>query len=223
MNQQLKRIENTLEQLGLAKSPPPRVSPRSDRKDPSFAITVKSFPNPKRFQQIKVPALPKVEAALDYPELVRNKNLNAMHLLKNIEAMIMGWQQELKQVVETIQAIYAEGPILDAWLDSNPVKGGKGQTKVRKATMDSLMGYVEEVTTENVSYQTPRDGYFLCGFDEAGEFWSRPCPSEQVASVSVAIARYQKLYELANQKSYLENRLNQLSETLAVINNNLQV
>lgn len=54
-----------------------------------------------------------------------------------------------------------------------------------------------------------------------GQFWSRPCPPDQVPSVSVAIARYQKIKQLISRKEELETRLSQLSETLVVLHGHL--
>jgi len=52
--------------------------------------------------------------------------------------------------------------------------------------------------------------------------WSRPCPSEQIPSVSLAIARYQRLRQLLARKQQLETRLNQLAETLLVLQDHLE-
>lgn len=222
MNQNLSRLDNPLERLQSSTLPRPehQVLPRQKGKDPSFAIAVKSLPQSHR--PPKVPSLPKVQSSnCELPEPMGVTSTPAMTLLKEIEAKLGGWQQELQQVVQQIQALYAEGPILDGWLESEePVYSGE-QLHVQKAQRDRYLGYAEEICNENVSYQTPRTGYHLCGFDEHGQPWSRPCPPEQVASVSVAIARYQKICELLERKSALENCLGQLSETLAVVHHNL--
>lgn len=52
--------------------------------------------------------------------------------------------------------------------------------------------------------------------------WTRPCPSEQVAGISMAIARYQKLRQLLGRKQYLELRLNQLAETLVMLHGHIK-
>ncbi|HEY9653359.1 MAG TPA: hypothetical protein V6C95_22050, partial [Coleofasciculaceae cyanobacterium] len=84
--------------------------------------------------------------------------------------------------------------------------------------------YVQELLNSSepdVTCETPRTGYRLCGLDGAGQFWSRPCPADQVPSVSLAIARHQKLRQLLSRKQDLETRLSQLAETLVVMHSHL--
>jgi hypothetical protein len=229
MKQNSYRLDNPLDRFQSTTLPPSaktsnHVPPKRKGKDPSFAITVKTVGS--RYQSLKVPSLPKVQTVMDLPESLGVDPTPAMNLLKEIEATLMGWQQELRQVVQQIQGIYAEGPILDGWLESQE-QADQGEFQGQRVGRDygdsrfRDFGYVEEIHEENISYQTPRTGYHLCGFDEQGQPWSRPCPPEQVAQVSVAIARYQKICELLNHKSTLEQHLNQLAETLAVVHQNL--
>jgi hypothetical protein len=86
------------------------------------------------------------------------------------------------------------------------------------------MDYVEEICAQQakISSQSSSTGYRLCGLDASGTVWTRPCPPDQVASVSMAIARYQKLRQLLGRKQYLETRLSQLAETLVVLHGHLQ-
>ncbi len=97
--------------------------------------------------------------------------------------------------------------------------------------IDQLMTYVDEICDAQspVSYQSygtaavqSGKGYWLYGLDENGQVWSRPCPSEQIPSVSLAIARYQRLRQLLARKQQLETRLNQLAETLLVLQDHLE-
>ena len=64
--------------------------------------------------------------------------------------------------------------------------------------------------------------YKLCGVDAVGQVWSRPCPVEQVPSVSIAIARHQRLRQLLGRKQSIENRLSQLAETLVMLHSYIQ-
>lgn len=84
---------------------------------------------------------------------------------------------QLEQIIQEIQDIYLEGPIVDGWLEFEQGK---------------------------VSRESPRPGYRLCGVDASGQKWSRPCSASQLPSVSIAIARYQKLRQLLERKRYLE-------------------
>lgn len=222
MNSQLKRIENTLKQLEQKQTSRPHqeISHSSSRRDPSFPIAVQPFPTKQ--EPGKIPSLPKVKS----PSFSNHENnINpalAVNLLKDIQKTVTGWERELKDVLRQIQDIYLEGPILDGWLESHARSSETGDSSVRIAERDRLMNYIEEITNANVSYQSPKSGYHLCGLDADGQVWSHPCPASQVASVSVAIARYHKLRQLLTQKEDLENRLSQLSETLFMLRRNIQ-
>jgi hypothetical protein len=147
-----------------------------------------------------------------------------MNLLKDIEEIVSRWQKELQTIVRQIQDIYMEGPIVDGWLESHAREAKEDIGTVRTANSDRLMDYVAEVleqSDEKVTCESPRTGYRLCGLGADGQMWSRPCPPDQVPSVSLAIARYQKLRQLLNRKQELETRLTQLSETLIVMHAHL--
>jgi hypothetical protein len=147
-----------------------------------------------------------------------------MNLLQEIEAIVAGWQKELQTIVRQIQDIYMEGPIVDGWLESHAREAQEGVTAVRHAEVDRLMDYVEELLHQpdaTVTCESPRTGYRLCGLNSDGQFWSRHCPPEQVPSVSLAIARYQKLRQLLSRKQDLETRLSHLAETLVVMHSHL--
>lgn len=158
-----------------------------------------------------------------------NPNL-AMGLLKEVETVVMGWQLTLEQTVLEIQALYMEGPIVDGWLESHPsgspqVMQPIGAATLRHAEIERLMDYVEEICRAphpSDGSETARTGYRLCGLDADGQLWSRPCPSQQVPYVSLAIARYQKLRILFAKKQSLENRLNQLIQNLTLLHGQMQ-
>jgi hypothetical protein len=176
----------------------------------------------------KVPDLPKFKT----PAFTSHRNganpALASNLLSEIQQIVAGWQIELQTVIRQIQDVYIEGPIVNGWLESQSSPTSEattiGAAALRHAEVDRLMDYVEEIcaTHSQKSKESIRTGYRLCGLDAAGKVWSRPCPPEQVASVSVAIARYQKLRQLLQRKQYLENRLSQLSETLVMLHAHLQ-
>ncbi|WP_414541847.1 hypothetical protein [Nostoc sp. CCY0012] len=155
----------------------------------------------------------------------------AMNILQEIQEHVAGWQIELQTIMQQIQDIYLEGPIVNGWLESNINIKDKnkeleqgGTATLRHAEVDRLMDYVEEICTTSgkVSYKSALTGYRLCGLDAAGKVWSRPCPPEQLPIVSMAIARHQKLRQLLGRKQYLETRLSQLAETLVVLHSNIQ-
>ena len=92
------------------------------------------------------------------------------------------------------------------------------------------MDYVEKTWGSGAESggQTPAlpaasaSGYRLCGLNEDGQLWFRHCPPEQIAVVSLAIARYQKLKLLLARKQSLETRLSQLAETLIAMHAELK-
>ncbi|UBF28411.1 hypothetical protein K9N68_11365 [Kovacikia minuta CCNUW1] len=150
----------------------------------------------------------------------------------------MAWQDELQQVLRQIQDLYLEGPIVDGWLESYTHQEGEAPA-FRHADVDCLMDYVEKMRgsiPSTIPAETPSPssgevpqagqhdasaGYRLCGLNEDGQLWFRHCPAEQVPSVSLAIARYQRLRILLSRKQHLESRLSQLAETLVGVHGKL--
>ncbi|AOX02526.1 hypothetical protein BJP34_26535 [Moorena producens PAL-8-15-08-1] len=238
MKSKLRRIETTLNQLAKTSAtdssqPSPAVADQTNhqqagvvsrrtKKEPSFSMAVQPFPT--RQDEQKIPTLPR----LKYPKLGNHRHganpALAMNLLQDIEGIVLGWQQELHKILRQIQDLYLEGPIVDGWLESQASQPQDAIGTVRLANGDRMMDYVDEAVEQsntNVTYQSPRTGYRLCGLDEQGQSWSRFCPADQVPSVSMAIARYQKLRQLLIRKKYLEDRLSQLAETLTVMHSQL--
>ncbi|MBD2680873.1 MULTISPECIES: hypothetical protein [Nostoc] len=173
----------------------------------------------------KTPSLPKFKTPnISSHRHGANPGL-AMNLLLEIQESVAGWQIELQNILQEIQDIYLEGPIVNGWLESNfqePEPGGTAT--LRHAEIDKLMNYVEEICASGgkVSYQSSATSYRLCGVDDSGKVWSRPCPADQVPTVSIAIARYQKLRQLLGRKQTLETRLAQLAQSLVVLHSHIQ-
>ena len=154
----------------------------------------------------------------------------ATNVLQEIQQIAELWQTELQKIVRQIQDIYLQGPIINGWLESDvqeKPQGGdssEGKAKLRHAEVEQLMDYVEKICAaqKEAINKAPRAGYRLCGLDSSGKVWSRPCPPEEVASVSMGIARYKKLQQMLGRKQYLENRLNQLAKTLVVLHGHIK-
>lgn len=186
-------------------------------------ISVQTFPTQVDGEQF--PHLPKFKTpSFSNHRHAANPAL-AMNLLQDIQADVTKWQAELKIIVRQIQDIYLEGPIVNGWLESHQKHPEtRGTATLRHAEVDSLMDYVEDIcaANEGKSDRLSRAGYRLCALDSGGKVWSRPCPAKQVPSVSMAIARYQKLRQILGRKQYLETRLNQLAETLVALYGHLQ-
>lgn len=221
----------------------------ADAPDPAFSHAVgassdKVQPFPTQASQAL--ALPHAKAvSVNHHRNATNPNL-AVSLLKDIETTVVAWQLELEQTILQIQAVYADGPIVEGWLESQAshVQAHSSASSADMATLrhgevDRLMDYVEAICNPNLtpsdqaapsqvqaSAQTGEESfgtaYRLCGLDADGRLWSRSCPTQQVPYVSLAIARYQKLRILLNQKQTLENRLNQLIQSLTVLSGQIQ-
>ncbi len=188
-------------------------------------------------QNQSVPTFPVQEIGGEIPNLPKFKNPSfsshrhaanpalAVNLLQEIQENVLVWQQELQELLQQIQDIYLEGPIVNGWLESNNRETELGGTAtLRHGEVEGLMNYVEKICAAGgkVSYQSPVSGYRLCGLDTAGKVWSRPCPPDQLPAVSLAIARYQKLRQFLGRKQYLETRLGQLAETLVILHSHIQ-
>lgn len=246
----IKRIEATLHDLGS--DTPPALDKSEVKRSFSFRISMgasdststdipsqeEQSPTENEFLHLdnsvqtfpaqesggKVPSLPKLKT----PSFTSHRNganpALAMNLLQDIQESVSAWQRELQKIILQIQDIYLEGPIVNGWLESHDREAEAGGTAtLRHAEVDRLMDYVEEICDQSkVSCQSPRAGYHLCGLDASGKVWSRLCPPDQVASVSMAIARYQKLRHLLGRKQYLETRLTQLAETLIILHGHIQ-
>lgn len=115
-------------------------------------------------------------------------------------------QAQLQEIIRQIQDIYLEGPIVDGWLESYPRTLEPRTVTLSNESAEHLLSYVEDVycIEKGMTCESLRPGYRLCGSDADGQRWSRPCPLEQLPSVSIAIGRYQRLQQLLERKQYLE-------------------
>lgn len=250
MKGNLRRIEDTLNQLtqkqnaGAASSqaapPSPAISTssvsfevqkRTQTKPISPAVEAALPVAPSFVQPISIPStepkslnLPKLKT----PTFTSHRNganpALAVNLLHEIQIVAESWQTELTDLVRQIQDLYLEGPIVDGWLESAS-EPKSSSSVLRHAEVDRLMEYIEELAAQQNqknTFENPHPGYRLCGLNADGQLWSCPCPPEQVPSVSLAIARHQKLRQLLTRKQYLETRLNQLSESLVVLHGQIK-
>ncbi|NJR31993.1 MAG: hypothetical protein HC778_02870 [Chamaesiphon sp. CSU_1_12] len=130
----------------------------------------------------------------------------AAHMLQEIYKMVVGWQQELQDIERERIQITNSGPILAAWLESRTFKY-------------NLTGTAIPTPYETVNFNTlttidPQAGYRLCGLDEYGALWTRPCSMAEILSVSQSIARYQQLKDLTERKQQVEQHIRQILEDL---------
>ena len=157
----------------------------------------------------------------------------ALKVLQDIHLAVESWHSELLQTVQMIQDLYMEGPIVDGWLEAvegpdNPQAKPMGDTALlRHADPQALSGYVDRLCEafEQEPQATPTPSHFedssatapsyrLCSLNSDGQLQCMPCPPEQVSTLSLAIARHQKLRQLVDQKRYLEAKLKRAVDVL---------
>ena len=138
----------------------------------------------------------------------------AAHMLQEMYKMVMEWQQELQEIEKNSSNVTASGPILAAWLESRTFKHGS-------AGVDIPTPYVT-VEAIDLTEIDPQAGYRLCGLDEHGQLWTRPCPMTEILSVSRSIARYQQLKDLNDRKQQVEHYIRQVLEDLVHLRLKLQ-
>lgn len=167
----------------------------------------------------------------------------ALSLLKDIQTTIGVWQEVQRQTIQALQILYAQGPMVDGWLQpSRPTNADQLEpensadtTIFRHGDTDALMQYVEAVengyresgapdpyaASSYPSGDSPTC-YRLCSLKEDGSIQSQACPPEQMAIVSAAIARHQKFKQLLSQKQLIESNLQQAVDSLTALRNGLQ-
>jgi hypothetical protein len=221
------RIGGTPQEETATTSPTPQEICESPADDTDVFIqheSVQAFSVSSEFDG-KTPDLPKFKPPVFNSHRNGANPALSINLLQEIQQIVTPWQVELQTIIRQIQDIYLEGPIVNGWLESQTSEPATGTATLRHGEVDQLMNYVEEICktqTKTVSKDGQRTGYRLCGLDAAGKVWTRPCPPEQVAGVSMAIARYQKLRQLLTRKQSLETRLGQLAETLIMLHSHLK-
>ncbi|OKH13791.1 hypothetical protein [[Limnothrix rosea] IAM M-220] len=142
-----------------------------------------------------LPALPRLKATPITQHRHRSNPHYVLDVLDRLREHSLGLVQQLQDTQRKIQDVYLEGPLLDGWLQS--------ATTGQKEATDKVL--------------TPAEmsgGYALCGLDEFGKLWSKPCPVEEIPAVSLAIARYHRLKKLLAIKQEIEQKLKDLTDTL---------
>jgi hypothetical protein len=143
----------------------------------------------------------------------------AINLLQESLKLTTGWRSELQTVVEEIQSVYRSGPIIDGWLECSTQKVDTTTHLLRHAEVNQLMDYVETLCNDPSNTHAE---YQLCGLNDDGQVWSSPVPLAQVASISMAIVRHQKLQTLLVQKQSLERRLISAAEAATKFQGQIQ-
>lgn len=223
-------------------------NPTPQRSQPvSFAIAAgrtagagesRVHPFPITRQPNQSPLLPRTKR----PTFSRHRHdanpVLALKVLQDIQAAVEGWHHDLKQTVRQIQDIYLEGPIVDGWLEAIETPGNQmpplqDAAILRHADPQDLNHYIEQL----YNGQSPPPGglpspslsgggatrYRLCTLDADGRMKCLICPDDQLTTISLAVARNQKLRQLLNQKNYLEARLKRAVEVLSQARDDLDI
>jgi hypothetical protein len=152
-------------------------------------------------------------ARLEVPKFThirQNSNPSlAAHMLQEMYRMVMQWQGELQAIEQDILNITASGPTLAAWLESRYFKPGM--------TGEPIPTPYTTVDVDDLTAVDARAGYRLCGLDEHGKLWTRPCLMSEILSVSMAIARYQQVKVAIDKKEKIELRISQIIEDLVYL------
>lgn len=167
----------------------------------------------------------------------------ALKVLQDIHGAVESWHSELRQTIQFIQALYMEGPIVDGWLETLDQPSASKPTVtndaalLRHADPADLSGYVDRLcealeageSQSSADLSKPPSGsesspsYRLCTLNPDGQLQCMPCPADQVSTLSLAIARHQKLQQLLDQKRYLEAKLKRAVELLTNSRNALGI
>lgn len=191
------------------------------------------------------------------------KSALALNLLKDIQAIVMVWQEQLRQIVQAMHSLHAQGPMVDGWLESflevtDLTTAAADTTLLRHGEAEALMQYVEALENPEVPclealkheqdenleknleddlevlslsakkslaekssaekfLSNPPTQYALCSLNEDGTVLKHPCPLEQMALVSTAIARHQTFKQLIQQKQAVEAKLQQAVNQLTQV------
>ncbi|MCY7367671.1 MAG: hypothetical protein LH474_05915 [Chamaesiphon sp.] len=130
----------------------------------------------------------------------------AAHMLQEMYKMVTEWQQELEQIERESFNVTASGTVLAGWLESRTFKRGSTGTEI-----PTPYTTVDAIALTDVD---PQAGYRLCGLDEDGKLWTRPCAMAEILIVSRSLARYQQLKDLTDRKQQIEQYIRQVLEDL---------
>lgn len=156
----------------------------------------------------------------------------ALKVLQDIHLAVDSWHQELRQIINQIQELYLEGPIVEGWLEAVP-DGGSGPAPeandsalLRHADPQQLQAYVNQrwgqtAPGQSLNPEPPR--YNLCRLDSDGRMQCQPCPPDQLSHITLAVARHQRLRQYLSQKHYLEARLKRAVEVLGRVRQELDI
>jgi len=75
----------------------------------------------------------------------------AMNLLQDLQAVIVSWQKQLRQLVTALHSLHAQGPMVEGWLESSADVSsisGPDATLLRHGDTDAIMRYIDALTDQ---------------------------------------------------------------------------
>lgn len=201
MKEALKRIYATLDRLETLKqstTEPPAVNDRPI----SFQILPVAPkvdlppPSAAKSKLPQLPQLPQFPVSSVNPSPVKKTTVERTESIPDVN---------LEQIVQKIQVLYDEGPIVDGWIDSHPT-ASESDDEIEEIVFERPDLSATDLSS-NFDRSLSPTSYRVCGLDASGEQWSYPCPVDQLLELSVAIARYHKIQELLARKRQLEAQL----------------
>jgi hypothetical protein len=198
------------------------ISPIVNRVNPMEAAIPQQAPVEARTEtRPEADRIPSRDLLLQLPKVKTTRISSHRHstnpalslgILEDIGRVVTQWRDEIDGIHQQIQALYGEGPILEAWLES------------AQGSHSPSLDPTPEITDSPSPSLNPADRktYWICGLDDDGQPWRETCAPKDLPQVTAAIARYQTLRQLMNQKKYHEQRLNQLAKTLTVLRGRLR-
>jgi hypothetical protein len=228
-------------------APPPTAPPAPAQRQPSVAATMaktqigpwpKTDPTepspvaqPTHDPATHLPNLPKGRR----PHLTNHRNdanaTRAMDLLDQVDNTLSQWHQDLRQVLDQIQAVYLAGPIIEGWLEAIAPENDASRAAQPHASLlrhgdpAHLATYVEHLT-QSAAPPSPHGGvtqYRLCSLDADGRVQCQLCPPDQLGAISQGIARHQQLRTLVQHKQGLEARLQKAATVLTTVCDQLDI
>jgi hypothetical protein len=216
MKPDLNRIKAALQQLEQNPSSSDRASVTSQRDTTADKQVSKATSKPPANPTSSAP-IPPLQPNRKAPTLPTFDSLDTDNNLSNEEKAPdlpspppVKLVAEVQQVIQQIEILYMEGPIVDGWLESYPCEPTLGDDEMTVNDFATPVEYVKaagSLEQDRAVWEAPRSCYRLNGVSVRGQQWSHPCPLDQLASVSVAIARYEKLLQLLARKRDLETNL----------------
>lgn len=217
MKPDLKRIEEALNQLEMLKgSASPQPSVASKPIDSVEVFLSQKTKSPQ--EQLNTPT-----QALEEDEEIKLSDPNTDNSCDRLDTDISQEQvnslphqidadneAKLDLVVQQIQDLYYEGPMIDGWLEYYPSAPEPSAGTLREIIFERIsddLGIDSSLEFGTESCKSSHASYRVCGVDSSGQQWSYQCPLDQLLSVSMAIARYQKLQQLLQQKYQFETYL----------------